>query len=40
MNVLDSTLTAFLIKVTLILIVALAAHFGLRRASAATRHVP
>ena len=39
MNALDPNLTALLTKVTLILAVALMAHLGLRRASAATRHL-
>jgi beta-lactamase regulating signal transducer with metallopeptidase domain/Flp pilus assembly protein TadD len=39
MSALDSNLTALLVKVTLILVAALAAHLGLRRASAATRHL-
>jgi beta-lactamase regulating signal transducer with metallopeptidase domain len=39
MNALESNLTAFLFKTTLILVAALAAHVGLRKASAATRHL-
>jgi len=39
MSALDSNLTAFLVKVTLILVAGLAAHLALRRASAATRHL-
>jgi beta-lactamase regulating signal transducer with metallopeptidase domain/Flp pilus assembly protein TadD len=39
MSALESSLTAFLVKTTLILVAVLAAHFGLRRASAATRHL-
>lgn len=39
MSVLDSSLTAFLVKATLILVAVLAAHLVLRRSSAATRHL-
>jgi beta-lactamase regulating signal transducer with metallopeptidase domain/Flp pilus assembly protein TadD len=39
MSALDSSLTAFLVKATLILVVVLAAHLTLKRSSAATRHL-
>jgi len=39
MSLLESNVTGLLLKATLILIVVLAAHFALRRASAATRHL-
>jgi beta-lactamase regulating signal transducer with metallopeptidase domain len=39
MNVLESTLSALLLKATLILVAVVFAHFALRRASAATRHL-
>ena len=39
MNMLTSDLTEFVMKPTLLVMVMLAVHFGLRRASAATRHL-
>ena len=39
MNVLDSSLTALLVKTTLLLVAVLAAHLVLKKSSAATRHL-
>ena len=39
MSVLESDLTALLLKATVILVAVIVVHFALRRASAATRHL-